>query len=138
MDEKVFYQGLQMIAVNFNYPITQGRMALFWMEIGLENLTDADYMAAIIHLCRNRETIRPGENLIAIFIKTVETIKQRSAEEAWAKVVIAIATVGSWRKPIFDDPRIVAAVEALGWKTICATENKDLNKIGRASCRERV
>src|SRR5271157_2720973 len=114
MDEKVFYQGLQMIAGNFNYPITKEKMALFWMEIGLENLTDADYMTAILHLCRNRETIRPGENLIAIIIKTVETIKQRSAEEAWAKVVIAIATVGSWRKPVFDDPRIVAAVEARG------------------------
>lgn len=51
-------------------------------------------------------------------------------DEAWAEVQREIARVG-WtgaldpqRKPLFSHPTISAAVEAMGWQTLCESENE--------------
>lgn len=50
-------------------------------------------------------------------------------DEAWAEVQAEIARVG-WtgaldpaRKPLFSHPSITAAIEAMGWQTLCESEN---------------
>jgi hypothetical protein len=50
-------------------------------------------------------------------------------DEAWAEVQAEIARVG-WtvaldpdRKPLFSHPSISAAVDAMGWQTLCESEN---------------
>lgn len=44
-------------------------------------------------------------------------------DEAWAEVSRAIRRVGSYGNPEFTHVAISAAVDALGWKTLCMSEN---------------
>lgn len=46
-----------------------------------------------------------------------------SAEEGWAVVVRAMREVGYYREPHFRHPAVARAVEALGWREVCANEN---------------
>jgi len=48
-----------------------------------------------------------------------------TAEEAWAEVLHAVKTVGSYRKPGFSSPEIGQAVEALGWRELCLSQEGD-------------
>lgn len=46
-----------------------------------------------------------------------------SPEMAWGEVQKAIAKVGSYHQPLFENPEIQRAVNAIGWKQICLDEN---------------
>jgi len=46
-----------------------------------------------------------------------------SAEEAWGVVKQAMRQIGSYRTPEFDDPLIARAVEIMGWRDLCLSEN---------------
>ena len=49
--------------------------------------------------------------------------KRRDPMEAWGEVIQAIQRFGFYRSPVFDDPLIARAVDALGWKYLCSSEN---------------
>jgi len=125
MDRKIYLQGLQMIVGNFNYPLSDLKIKLF--EAELTDIEDEDYVAAILHLCRTRDKIWPDENLVSIIRNQIERNLGDSAEEAWGKVLKEMN--GGWAQPTFVDPKINAAVEVLGWKTICGTMEKDMNTL---------
>ena len=42
--------------------------------------------------------------------------------EAWQQVMREISRVGSYGTPRFDDQRVAAAVNAVGWRAICMSE----------------
>lgn len=50
---------------------------------------------------------------------------QRSGAEAWGDVVRAVGTFGINRIPTFADPLVWSAVEAIGWRTICNSDETD-------------
>ena len=114
-----------MINSHFNYPTPEEKIKLW--EMSLADIDDGDFITVILHLCRTRERIWPDENLVAIVRQQIDKNKGDSAEEAWGKVLKQIASTGSWGTPKFDDHRLDAAVEILGWKTICGTTDKDMN-----------
>jgi len=125
MNCETYLRGLQMIVGNFNYPLSDLKIKLF--EAELTDIDDEDFMAAILHLCRTREKIWPDENLVAVIRNQIERNLEDSAEEAWGKVLKEMN--GGWANPIFVNPKIKAAVEVLGWKTICGTTEKDMNTL---------
>jgi len=47
-----------------------------------------------------------------------------SAEEAWGEVQKAIRQTGFYRAPEFDDPAIGRAVQIIGWRALCLSENE--------------
>lgn len=47
-----------------------------------------------------------------------------SAEEAWGEVQKAIRRFGSYRMPKFNSSIIGCAVEIIGWRALCASENE--------------
>jgi len=47
-----------------------------------------------------------------------------SAEEAWGEVQKAIRRIGFYRAPEFDDPAIGRAVQIIGWRALCLSENE--------------
>lgn len=68
-------------------------------------------------------------------VPTIADIRRRVAEcrvspidvgGAWGEVQRAVASVGSYRTPTFDNPAVAYAVECLGWKAICHTLQDDL------------
>jgi len=46
-----------------------------------------------------------------------------STHEAWLQVQAEIRRVGHSGVPVFDDPLIAQAVEAMGWYNLCTSEN---------------
>jgi hypothetical protein len=46
-----------------------------------------------------------------------------SGEEAWGEVRRAISRVGSYRTPTFDIREIAEAVDVIGWRNLCLSDN---------------
>ena len=46
------------------------------------------------------------------------------AEEAWGEVQKAIRRFGYYRVPEFDDPTTARAIEIIGWRALCMSENE--------------
>lgn len=66
------------------------------------------------------------------FFPTIAEIRERVAETrcdldppemAWGEVQNAIRSIGSYHQPLFANPAIQHAVNAIGWKQICLDEN---------------
>lgn len=49
--------------------------------------------------------------------------QRRDPMDAWGEVLQSIARVGFYNSPSFDDPLIARAVDSLGWKYLCSSEN---------------
>ena len=67
------------------------------------------------------------------FLPTVAKIRNKALElsrpvapdplEAWGIVLKAIDKYGFYRSPQFDDPIIAKAVDCMGWRSLCSSEN---------------
>lgn len=139
MEEKTFLNGMALICKTFS--VNPDRPTLEVWKMLLQDLDDADFIPAVIHLCRTKEKAPP--NLVAA-IRNEIGANELTCEEAWQQVAEAIRRVGSWGTPQFKDEAITKAVEALGWKYICQTENNNMGTL-RAhfyrtydACRNRV
>ncbi len=67
------------------------------------------------------------------FLPTIAEVRERaveqrvalpSPEEAWGIVRRAIGALGMYRTPVFDCDEIQAAVNAIGWRSICTEDNE--------------
>ena len=47
-----------------------------------------------------------------------------SAYEAWQEVLSEIRSTGSYRRPEFKHPLVERAVETMGWRNLCLSENQ--------------
>lgn len=66
----------------------------------------------------------PGAGAIRAMAKgSVVGEQAPDVDEAWAEVLHTIRRVGNYGVPEFTHPAIAAAVDALGWKTLCMSEN---------------
>lgn len=52
------------------------------------------------------------------------TVNHPSAEEAWAHARLAMKKFGYRRKPVFADSAIGKAVNAMGWQSLCSSDNE--------------
>lgn len=50
--------------------------------------------------------------------------KRRTGMEGWGDVTRAIASVGSYRTPVFDDPVVARVVACMGWRELCLGDNE--------------
>lgn len=66
--------------------------------------------------------LRAEANTVAKMAAGKETM---NADEAWGKVQKAIASVGMYEVPDFDDEILAETVKNLGWKEICQTPIED-------------
>ena len=46
-----------------------------------------------------------------------------SAEQAWSEVEQAFHSFGSYNSPVFSSPVIAQAVQAMGWRNLCLSDN---------------
>lgn len=49
--------------------------------------------------------------------------ERRDPMEAWGVVLETIRRVGFYRSPMFNEPLIARAVECMGWRYLCTSEN---------------
>lgn len=55
---------------------------------------------------------------------TSDVTRQPTPFEAWGQVLKQIGSVGYYSKPSFDSPLITKAVNAMGWQSLCLSENQ--------------
>jgi hypothetical protein len=49
--------------------------------------------------------------------------RRPNAAEAWGDVMAEVRRVGSYRQPVFSDELVARAVEIIGWRELCLSEN---------------
>ena len=93
----------------------------------LDDLSDADFLSAIVEICQKTTEIYPGTNIVALIRQCArggskEDLHSR-ALLAWQNVIDTVERCGSWSSVQFDDPVIHSCVRALGgWIELCSTD----------------
>lgn len=101
-----------------------GKSELDVWRFMLADLTEEQFVRGMKTFCLAHREIFPNTNIVAhLRYYAVANPKQKTAAEAWADVLKAIGNVGSYCMPSFDDIPTQRAVEAIGWKDICFSEN---------------
>lgn len=72
------------------------------------------------------------------FLPTIARVREKaiaisrphhvSSLEAWGIVKKALLEVGFYHSPNFDDPLIAKAVDCIGWRTLCSSENEPADR----------
>jgi len=113
-----------MIISTFNFEPKEVSLKVWRME--LEDLTDRDFIQAVLHVCRTQEKL-PGPNLAAVIRNYVEIGQEKITEEAWGEVMKAVSGVGRYGKPQFSSEAIAETVDVLGWESLCNVRSQELN-----------
>jgi hypothetical protein len=117
---------------NFHVPKAPEAAVAFrdaWLRL-LSDLDNAAVVAAVDSLAAEARDFPPPPGVIRHRAVQLQAgAGGPGVDEAWAEVQAEIGRVG-WtvaldpdRKPLFSHPSITATVEAMGWKTLCESEN---------------
>lgn len=69
---------------------------------------------------------------VADIIRGVSGDSEAMADQAWAKVMAAIGSVGRYRSTAFDDAVIHVVISALGgWAKLCAYDYEEIKWVGK-------
>lgn len=103
-----------------------------WDEVTVERagalVADLDgrlVLAAVHTLAAEGREFPPPPGVIrsrAVELASADTAPD--VDQAWAEVRGAMATVGSWGVPELSHPAVAATVDAMGWKTLCRSEDQ--------------
>lgn len=119
MKLEVFKKGLSVILTVF--PDKKIDSEVYWGF--LKDIKDEDYLRAIAEIASTQTELYPGTNLIAMIREKALAENKLTAGEAWGQVMKEISHVGSWGRPNFDNPIVAQAVDCMGWRTLCLSEN---------------
>lgn len=90
----------------------------------LKDLSEEEYMKAIIVILKTEKQITKATNIIALIREKALKKDSMLAGEAWLTVQNAIMSIGSYGKPKFANPLIQNSVNILGWRNLCLSENQ--------------
>jgi hypothetical protein len=127
ISDKIFKEGIALLSSCYK-EIGLDKVQLKVIKLLLSDLNDEEFVGAVNRFCKNNENIYPGSNISAMLRKEYEkfSIKELSAEEAWGIVTKAVHGSGFYNQPKFEEhPQIAQAVEALGWRVICTSDEND-------------
>lgn len=118
MHLKTFEQGMALFVKSFpDKPFDSDVMWEF-----LQDLDDADFLKAVAQIVMTNKDINRATNLVAL-IREIAIPLNETAGEAWGIVLKNIQTIGSYGRPNFEDPCISKAVDCIGWRNLCLSEN---------------
>ena len=124
LDKKTYLKGIGALAGIFqNYKINAEFMYHF-----LEDLTNEEFTKAVNEIVRGMKGLYPNTNLVALIREKAKSSQKKLPGEAWAEVLGAIRSVGSYGSPEFSDPLIQKAVNCIGWRHLCLSENIEIQR----------
>jgi hypothetical protein len=103
-------------------PMTAAQMALyeaFWADSPVEVVR----AAVVRHIAQS-----PWFPRISELLALIHEGDALDADAAWAEVQRQIRAVGYYGQPTWSHPAIAAAVEALGWDTLCRSTNPEADR----------
>lgn len=118
MKIQTFRQGVAIFVRHF--PEKSFSAEILWLY--LKDLEDSKFISAINKIVMTKLEINRATNIIAL-IRSHALPDDMTAPEAWNEVLKEVRRVGSWGIPSFSLVEITKAVDCIGWKTICMSEN---------------
>lgn len=98
------------------------------LKVYVQALSDVEpeVLAAAVNQCLAESEFFPTVAKIRgmCLALTSDVTRQPSGLEAWGEVLRQIGSVGYYEKPRFDSPLITKAVNAIGWQSLCLSENQ--------------
>lgn len=94
-----------------------------WEPI-IGDLSYAGTKAAVISLAAEGRDFAPNAGLLRQRTLELTTEGVPEIDRAWAEVLEQVAMTGYYRIPTFSHPAIAAAVDAMGWRNICISEDQ--------------
>lgn len=90
----------------------------------LKDLSDEQFLRAIVLILKTEKQINKATNIIALIREKALVRDQKLPGEAWLEVRKKIMGVGSYGTPTFKESLIQKAVEIMGWRNLCLSENQ--------------
>jgi hypothetical protein len=100
-------------------------MRAMWADL-LDDLDFGVVKAALLVHCKSAKFLPSPAELREIASSGGKG--QRSGFEAWGDVLAVVRRVGRYREPRFTDPAVAQAVQAIGWREICDSENPEATR----------
>lgn len=118
-----FLKGMKIIETHYRNQSWSKDQAMMMYEM-LSDMTGEQFQKGVKTFCLKHKEIYPNTNIIA-YIREYGFVDQNrmSATEAWGEVLKWVSKVGSYGKPEFSDETVAKAVECIGWRDICSSEN---------------
>jgi len=124
LDKSIYLKGIGILAGVFqNYKISAGLMYSY-----LRDLTNEEFIKAINEIIKGMTELYPNTNLIALIREKARAIQKKLPGEAWAEVLGAISGIGFYGSPKFSDSLIKKAVNCIGWRHLCLSENIEIQR----------
>lgn len=90
----------------------------------LSDLNQDQFLKGVRAFCLKHKEIYPNTNIVA-YIREYGLIDQnrKNSAEAWGEVLEQVGRTGSYGVPEFSTELIKKAVQCVGWRDICLSEN---------------
>ena len=89
----------------------------------LKDLEDDRFLKSIHKIVATKTELYPGTNIIALIRENALVDDRLSSGEAWAEVLNEMHNYGVYDKPVFSDDLVAKAVDCIGWRNLCLSEN---------------
>lgn len=89
----------------------------------LKDIPEDQFRTSIKKIIAAKDEIYQSTNIVALIRKNAIIKNVLLAGEAWAEVLRTVSSIGSYGNPIFKEEIIFKAVECVGWRNICLSEN---------------
>lgn len=118
-DETAFAELMATLSTAFPKDANLTKLNIDLYYTMLQDITIAQLRQNVLYLINTRKY--PTFPTIAEVRDPMSEIDKRlQSEKAWLQVLLKITEVGPWDKPIFDDLRIMQAIDTLGgWEALC-------------------
>ena len=124
MKIEIFKKGLGVLLTIF--PDKKINSEIYWEY--LKDLKDEVFLGAVADISSTYTELFPGTNLVALIRTKALAGDGMTGGEAWGEVIKEISNTGSYGQPKFENPLIAKAVECMGWRTLCLSENTAIDR----------
>lgn len=128
LHQEIFSKGMAILLSHFPKTEIPKDRAKIMFEF-LSDLTEEQYVLGIKRFCKEHKEIYPNTNLIA-YIREYGVINELaflSSSEAWEMVLKEMGRVGgAYGSPNPPSALVKKAIDGIGWKDLCLSENVDV------------
>lgn len=124
---ELFRNGVSLIVAAFPKLEPSAETVKAWFAL-LQDLEPATFQYAVVSFCQAQKECYPGTNIVATLRDLARPSEAPTAMEAWAEVRSQLHATGEYGHPTFSHPRIEVVVDALGWRTLCGSEDIGLER----------
>ena len=123
ISDETYSKGMLMLSNQFPNVILNEERVTMWGQM-VSDMTDEQFIKGVKTFCLNHKEIFPNTNVIA-YIREYGLIdkNRKNSAEAWGDVLLKVRHTGIYQTPTFTDELIKKAVDCVGWRDICLSEN---------------